>query len=216
MTLYLIPPNEFWNGNYSAPTSDGTAKPASVTCFGVYGNFTATAKLNGTDGNNLSFTIQNYYGGSKSVTIYYGGVQVFSRTVARLENIRLDEIDNDYIAFSGNWPYYGGDFGPNNREYYLRCGLDEDTRGIPLYYTDGTQARLSDYIPYRIISIHTRIYNYIASGWGYMESTTASASIDASKLSFASDSNGNLLLSYSGDQHITAMRGFIFSWACNL
>ena len=218
MTLYLIPPNEFWNGNYSVPTSDGTAKPASVTCFGVYGNFTATAKLRGTDGNSLSFTIQNYYGGSKSVTIYYDGVQVFSRMIDRLENVRLDEIGNDYITFSGNWPYWGGPNGSiHSRTYYLLCGLDESSvQGIPLYYEDGTQAKISDYIPYKIISVNRRIYNRIGSGWGYMEKVESNADIDASKLSFVSDSSGNLLLSYSGDQHITAMRGFIFSWAYNL
>ena len=218
MTLYLIPPNEFWNGNYSVPTSDGTAKTASVTCFGVYGNFTATAKLSGTDGNNLSFTIQNYYGGSKSVTIYYDGVQVFSRMIDRLENVRLDEIGNDYITFSGNWPYWGGPNGSiHSRTYYLLCGLDERSiQGIPLYYEDGTQARISDYIPYKIISVNRRIYNRIGSGWGYMEKVESNADIDASKLSFTSDFSGNLLLSYSGDQHITAMRGFTFSWAYNL
>lgn len=218
MTLYLVQLNsQFSNGNYSIPIIDGVAKPASVTCFGVYGNFTATAKLNGTDGNNLSFTIHNYYDGSKSVTIYYNNVQVFSRTVARLENIRLDEIENDYIVFSGNWPYWGGPHGSiHSRTYYLLCGVDEDTSGVSLYYEDGTQAKISDYIPYKIISLNSRIYRYIGSGWGYMETGTSSISVDASKLLFASDSSGNLLLSYSGDQHIIAMRGFKFSWAYDL
>lgn len=213
MTLYLIPPNELWNGNYSVPTSDGTAKPASVTCFGVYGNFTATAKLHGTDGNNLSFIIQRSYN-SKFVIIYYNGAQVFSRTVTD-SNVRLDDIDNDYIMLSGSWPYFGSSSG--SFTYYLRGGVDEDSvQGIPLYYEDGTQAKISDYIPYKIISVNKRIYNRIGSGWGYMEKVESNADINASKLSFTSDSSGNLLLSYSGDQHITAMRGFRFSWAYNL
>lgn len=214
MTLYLVPPNELWNGNYSVSNSDGVAKSASVTCFGVYGNFTATAKIQGIDGNNLSFIVQQRSYNYKIVIIYYNDVQVFSRTVTDY-NVRLDDIDNDYIVFSGSWPYFGSSSG--SFTYYLRGGLDaDDIQGTHLYYEDGTQAKIFDYIPYKIISVNRRIYNRIGSGWGYMEKVESNADIDASKLSFASDSSGNLILSYSGDQHIVAMRGFKFSWAYDL
>jgi hypothetical protein len=222
MTLYLVQQNssQFSNGNYSIPIIDSTAKPASVTCFDGYysdGGFTATSKLTGVDGNSLSFTIDNYYDNSKSVTIYYDGSQVFSRTVGRLDYTRLDEIENDYISFSGSWPRWGGPHGwIHSRTYYLLSGVDNDTLGIPLYYEDGTQAKISDYIPYKITSLNSRIYRYISTDWAAMKTGTSSISIDVSKLSFTSDSSGNLLLSYSGDQHIIAMIGFKFSWAYKL
>lgn len=209
MALYLIPPSDFLNGNYSIPISDGVTKYASVTGFGYYSNFVATSKLKGVDGNNLSFIIQKRSNSSMFVAIYYSGTQVFSRTVND-SDVRLDEIDNDYITFSGGWPYFGSSSG--SFTYYLRCGLDDGNKGIPLYYDDGTMAKLSDYIPYKITSISKRIYSRISSGWGYMEKLESSIDIDASKLSLTSDSSGNLLLSYYGDQPIIAMRGFRFNW----
>ena len=210
MVLYLIPQDDqLYNGNYSIPIIDGTAKYASVTGFGYYSNFTATSKLKGIDGNNLSFTIQKRSNNSTLVFIYYNNAQVYSRTV-NTSDVRLDEIYNDYITFSGGWPYFGSSSGTFT--YYLKCGLDDGARGIPLYYDDGTQAKLSDYIPYKIVSVSKRIYNRISSGWGYMEKMESDIDIDVSKISLTSDSNGNLLLSYLGDQPIIAMRGFRFSW----
>lgn len=181
------------------PVIDGTAKKASAKLISGSYILDIEAKDAGADGNRLSIGVS--YGPPFYFYIYRDGVLVHSGT--------NNNTENDYVVISGSWPGNQTPGSPITAQ--LSGGTDVDSIGAPLYYEDGSQVTVNDYINYRITNT-VQLKSCTWAEFQQLNTYTSSLFADSSKFRFVSDEHGNLLLEYTGTPIQTAMLGFSFNW----
>lgn len=206
MWLYLTPTR---NNNMNIPVIDGTSHKASLTTYGYSWSGSISsymeAKFTGSRGNNLSAYISwlDSWSGRAGYqfTVYEGNTVVYSSP----SRIGPSEAINDYIRFDST-PSISGWYSGMGFRFYLSGGTDEDTIGVPIYYEDGSRVESNPYITYTITEILQKEYWY----YGTSLQTQNLTNIRASDFNFVEDSDGYLLLQYTGPHDIKGLTGFSF------
>ena len=209
MTLYFTPDKSPIN----LPVLDGNPHQAYFRAPGYSGTFYILASEANLVSNNYVVTV-SYYDSWSSRSGTYVAITDSSTSTTLLDETRItngwSSVNSEFVDFSnvtGDPSVMSG----GSRSFKLSGGTDGSISCIPLYYEDGTQVPISDYIGYNATEIVSKYYLSSVAPDSYSTSTDVS---NISNLRFV-NKDGFVYLSYDSTEPIDNVINIKFKWNNN-